>query len=65
MNTPPIEQLDTLKANHARLDSELQSLHRRGHLTPSEQERARIIKKEKLRTKDRIRVLATQARMTG
>jgi hypothetical protein len=60
MNT--IEQLSSLKVAHQTLEGELQTLRRRAHLTPIEEQRARIIKKQKLRTKDCIRVLMGEMR---
>jgi hypothetical protein len=60
MNTT--ERLSTLKVQHERLELELENLHRRAHLTPTEEMRARVIKKQKLQTKDHIRLLISQAR---
>jgi hypothetical protein len=60
MNTA--EQLSSLEVQHEQLEGELRTLHRRAHLTPKEEMRARIIKKQKLHAKDRIRVLAGQVR---
>ncbi len=51
------QQLERLRAAHRNLDSELHRLTRHAHLTPSEEQRARVLKKEKLRTKDSIRLL--------
>lgn len=65
MNIPPTEQLRSLKDNHERLKGELKTLNRRAHLTPTEEERAREIKKEKLRTKDRIRVLMSRVSISS
>jgi len=46
--------LAELTAEHRRLDDELQQLERRRALTPSEQAEISRLKKQKLRTKDRI-----------
>ena len=46
--------LAELTAEHRRLDEELQQLERRRALTPSEQAEISRLKKQKLRTKDRI-----------
>jgi hypothetical protein len=54
-------EIQRLQSAHATLKFELQTLSRRAHLTPAEEERARQIKKEKLLTKDRLRVLALRA----
>jgi hypothetical protein len=54
-------EIQRLQSAHATLKFELQSLSRRAHLTPTEEQRAREIKKEKLRTKDRLRVLSHRA----
>ncbi len=51
------KRLDYLRTTHASLEGELDTLNRRAYLTPSEQLRTRQIKKEKLKAKDRIRVL--------
>jgi uncharacterized protein YdcH (DUF465 family) len=48
------ELLDTLTAEHRRLDAELQQLERRRALTPSERDAIARLKKQKLLTKDRI-----------
>lgn len=56
-HTTASAELNRLQSAHRNLETELHMLNRRGHLTPSEQQRVRIIKKEKLRAKDRIRVL--------
>jgi uncharacterized protein YdcH (DUF465 family) len=55
------QRLVSLQTAHDQLKSELKSLRRRGRLTPSEQEAARLLKKAKLHTKDRIRILVGQA----
>lgn len=47
-------RLTKLKRLHRLLEFELKSLMRRGHMTPSEQLRATVIKKEKLKAKDEI-----------
>lgn len=47
-----------LQQAHRSLEAELEDLTRRAYLTPNEEARARAIKKQKLRTKDRMRVLA-------
>jgi hypothetical protein len=57
------KQMDYLRTAHAMLNDELESLNRRAYLTPSEQQRTRVIKKEKLRTKDRIRLLSKQVKL--
>jgi hypothetical protein len=59
------EKLSSLKVTHEALESELSALRKRPHMTPKEEMRARAIKKQKLVTKDRIRVLAAAARRTG
>jgi hypothetical protein len=51
------KRLDHLRQTHAVLEHELDTLARRAYLTPAEQHRTRIIKKEKLKTKDKIRLL--------
>lgn len=60
-----VEQLSSLKLTHQQLEVELEALRRRSHLTPHEEQRARIIKKQKLRAKDRIRVLMAEVRQGG
>ena len=60
MNTA--ERLSSLKVQHEQLEHELSALRRRAHLTPSEEMRARVIKKQKLQTKDHIRLLMSHAR---
>ena len=50
-------QLERLRTAHRDLDDELLRLTRRAHMTPAEEQRVRVIKKEKLRTKDSIRLL--------
>lgn len=52
------QQLMRLQQAHRSLEAELEDLTRRAYLTPGEEVRARAIKKQKLRTKDRMRVLA-------
>ncbi len=54
------KRLDHLRATHASLEGELDTLNRRAYLTPSEQIRTRQIKKEKLKAKDRIRLLMSE-----
>jgi hypothetical protein len=54
-----IEKLSRLQELHAQLEYELGLLTRRGHMTPSEQLRARVIKKEKLLAKDLIRTVGS------
>lgn len=44
--------IDKLASRHQGLKQELARLRRRRSLTPAEQYRIRVIKKEKLRTKD-------------
>jgi hypothetical protein len=55
------QQLVRLQQAHHSLEAELEGLTRRAYLTPSEETRARAIKKQKLQTKDRMRVLKTRA----
>lgn len=55
------KEIEHLRKTHQCLKGELQLLSRRAYLTPSEQERARILKKEKLRAKDRLRLLMQRA----
>lgn len=43
-----------LAEQHRALDAELQDLERRAFLTPTEHDRARLLKKLKLRAKDRL-----------
>ncbi len=57
-NTSATERLTRLQILHTHLESELRSLTRRGHMTPSEQLRAQVIKKEKLKAKDEIQILS-------
>jgi hypothetical protein len=64
MNDVAPNQLSTLEAAHSALDLELQALRRRPHMTPSEEQRAKVLKKQKLRAKDRIRVLRSGVRRT-
>lgn len=60
MNTlAPVTRLEKLQQLHRCLESELKSLTRRGHMTPSEQLRAQVIKKEKLKAKDEISIIST------
>ncbi|MEN9580091.1 MAG: hypothetical protein RJA70_3100 [Pseudomonadota bacterium] len=47
-------RLTKLTQLHRRLEDELKALLKRGRMTPSEQVRATVIKKEKLRAKDEI-----------
>lgn len=47
---------------HRGLDDEITGLMRRGHLTPSEQQAARVLKKKKLAIKDRLAALRRDAR---
>jgi len=49
--------IETLSQDHKSLGMELQRLARRAYLTPAEQDRARVLKKLKLRLKDRIHQL--------
>jgi hypothetical protein len=58
-----IHQLEVLQVKHQRLETELDGLSRRAYLTPSEEERTRILKKEKLRAKDRIRILMNEVKL--
>ena len=60
----PVEPiLDELTAEHRRLDERVRELERRVSLTPTEQVELSRLKKEKLRTKDRIR--AATARISS
>lgn len=59
-HTTASAELNRLKSAHQTLETELHMLNRRAHLTPAEQQRARIIKKQKLKAKDRIRVLTSR-----
>jgi hypothetical protein len=43
-----------LAEQHRVLDAELQELERRAYLTPAEQDRTRVLKRLKLRAKDRL-----------
>jgi uncharacterized protein YdcH (DUF465 family) len=58
-----VSPLTRLEEAHRSLELELANLTRRTHLTPEEEVRARAIKKQKLKTKDRIRVLMSRATM--
>jgi uncharacterized protein YdcH (DUF465 family) len=55
------QEIERLQNTHATLKTELESLRRRAYLTPAEEFRARELKKEKLKAKDRIRVLSQRA----
>lgn len=57
------KRLAYLRAAHTALENELSALTRRAYLTPHEQQRTRIIKKEKLHAKDTIRLLMTEFSM--
>lgn len=46
------DTLASLRTVHAQLDRELAALRRRAHLTPSEERRTRVLRKQKLRAKD-------------
>jgi uncharacterized protein YdcH (DUF465 family) len=47
--------LNELETQHNLIDREIKRLERRGfHLTPPEQLRATVLKKERLRAKDRL-----------
>ena len=50
-------RLHDLERQHRGLDAELEVLMRRSHLTPTEQQAARELKKRKLNAKDRITAL--------
>lgn len=63
MNATANNQLTTLEATHRQLEHELRALNRRGRLTPSEEMRCRVLKKEKLIAKDKIRFLMGDVRM--
>jgi hypothetical protein len=56
-------QLEALNARHQLLEAELSNLGRRAYLTPIEQQRSRVLKKEKLRAKDRMRILMDQVKL--
>lgn len=47
-----------LAEQHRALDEELHALERRAFLTPAEHDRARLLKKLKLRAKDRLQANA-------
>lgn len=51
------EYLSNLEARHRDLDAKVMRLARRAHLTPTEQRTVIDLKKEKLRTRDRIETL--------
>jgi uncharacterized protein YdcH (DUF465 family) len=53
-------QLMRLENAHRSLAEELEQLTRRAHLTPTEIERTAFLKKQKLQTKDKIRVLMSR-----
>jgi hypothetical protein len=55
----PIEQLRTLRSAHQELDRELLELRRKRHMTPSEERRSLVIRKQKLRVKDLMGQLET------
>jgi hypothetical protein len=55
--------LEALHARHQLLETELNHLARRAYLTPTEQQRSRVLKKEKLRAKDRMRLLMDQVKL--
>lgn len=55
------QEIERLQRTHANLKTELEMLRRRAYLTPSEEYRARELKKQKLLAKDRLRVLTQQA----
>lgn len=55
------QEIERLKITHASLKGELEELRRRAYLTPNEEFRARELKKEKLQTKDRLRILTQRA----
>lgn len=57
------KRLAYLRATHAALEHELSALTKRAYLTPHEQQRTRVLKKEKLHTKDRIRLLMNEFSM--
>lgn len=48
------QSIEALKLRHHELKQELRVLERRAYLTPDEQRQAADLKKQKLRTKDRI-----------
>lgn len=54
-----IEQLRTLRSAHQELDRELLELRRRRHMTPSEERRTLVLRKQKLRVKDLMGQLDT------
>lgn len=55
------QEIERLKVTHASLKGELEELRRRAYLTPTEEFRARELKKEKLHAKDRLRILTQRA----
>lgn len=57
MATRQTLSIEDLLHQHQGLDSEIESLMRRAHLTPGEQQAARELKKRKLSAKDRIAAL--------
>jgi hypothetical protein len=63
MKTAGAHHLEALQVKHQRLEAELNGLTRRAYLTPIEQQRTRILKKEKLVAKDRIRVLMDEVKL--
>jgi hypothetical protein len=50
-------QIEWLERQHRGLDAQVSVLMRRAHLTPTEQQRARELKKQRLNTKDRLAAL--------
>jgi uncharacterized protein YdcH (DUF465 family) len=50
-------QIEWLERQHRGLDAQVAVLMRRAHLTPTEQQRARELKKQRLSAKDRLAAL--------
>jgi uncharacterized protein YdcH (DUF465 family) len=55
------QEIERLKVTHASLKGELDELRRRAYMTPTEEFRSRELKKEKLKTKDRLKILGQHA----
>lgn len=62
MKEPMSMPLESLQAKHRELDLQIRHLERRAHLTPTEQQHAVVLKKQKLATKDRIFALRPGAK---
>ena len=61
---PLTKELEHLRHVHRNLEVELKNITRHAYLTPHEQQRIRVLKKEKLRTKDKMRLLVGQTTMS-